>query len=266
MTLKMIWVRKLFGILLLAVAAILVASIVVTVSQAVAYFSLMYLCITEGCEGDALKNILLGIVTYLFMAFMVYYLGRRGFLMLVAVKPEEPEPIAILDEADFSHTQEDINYFQTKYGYCHVLPDRIIFANTKMLEEVSAYKEGNKVFGMLAVQFTIICAMLYYIFTEEFNFWKLLAPALIVIVFGFSLVTSLRNSTTAIILREKIISVNFVKGIPYLITPHYIIWFRDNKTRKRKRLVILADISEKNISEALRIFRKASLIDELPSF
>ena len=165
-------------------------------------------------------------------------------------------------EADFSHIPETTNYFQTKYGYCHVLPDRIIFAGTNTIEDSTAYNEGNKVAGALVLQLMIMCAMLYYIFTNarDANFWKLLTPVLVVIVFGFSFFTSLRNSTTALIMRDKIISVNFVKGLPYLITPHFVIWFSDNKNRKRKRLVILSDNSEKNISEALRIFRNASLM------
>jgi len=259
----MILLRKFFGILLLAVAAILVVSFLVTTSQIAAYLNLFYLCVTEGCEGDTLKNVLFGIITYLFMTFMVYYLGRRGFLMLMAVKPEEPEPQAILDEADFSHSQESINYFQTKYGYCHVLDDRIILANTKTLQDVSIYKEGNKVIGGLVLQLVVIIAMLLYIFDHagEADFWKLLAPVLVVVFSAVAFFSSLRNSTTALIMREKIISVNFVKGIPYLITPHFIIWFHDSKNRKRKRLIILAGKDEQNSSEALRIMRKASLID-----
>lgn len=257
----MIWARKLFGILLLSVAAILVVSIVVTISSVAAYFTLFYLCITEGCDTDSLKDILLGIITYLFMAFMVYYLGRKGFTMLINIKPEEPEPIPVLDEADFAHQQEAVNYFQTKYGYCHVLNDRIIFANSKTLEDVSEYKESNKVIGALVLQITIISAMSYYFITQAMvgDFWQMLTPAVVVIVSLVSLFTSLRNSTTAIVMREKIISVSFVKGIPYLITPHFIIWFYDTKNRKRKRLVILFDNSDKNSSEALKVFRNASL-------
>ena len=257
----MIWVRKLFGILLIAVAIVLGFSFVITFSQVTASFNSFYLCITEGCSGDVLKNALIGIITYLFIAFMVYYLGRKGILMLVTLNPEEPETLPVLDEADYSHTEDSINYFQTKYGYCHVLPDRIIFANSKTPGDISAYKEGNKVAGALLFQFIIICAMSYYFFTEamERNFWQTIVPGIIVLVSLVSLFSSLRNSTTELILRDKIVSISFVKGIPYLITPHFVIWFNDQKNRKRKRLVILADNSEKNSSEALLVFRNASL-------
>jgi hypothetical protein len=257
----MILFRKLFGILLLAVAAILVVSIVVTFSSLVAYFALLYTCLTEPCDGDRLKDILFGIITYIFMGSMVYYLGRRGFLILIAAKPEEPEPSAILDEADFLHIQENVNYFQTKYGYCHVLTDRIIFANSKTLEDVAAYKEGNKIIGTLILQFTLFFAMGVYFFSEamEGDFWQMLTPALVALVALFSIITSFRNSTTPLIMRDKISSINFVKGIPYLITPHFVIWFYDSKNRKRKRIVMLVDASEKNNSEALLVFRNASL-------
>lgn len=256
--------RKFFGLLLLSVAAILVASIVVTISSLEAYLTLLYTCLTEACDGDRLKDILLGIFTYIFMAAMVYYLGRRGFLLLIAAKPEERETYPILDEADFSHIQENVNYFQTKYGYCHVLQDRIVFANSKTLKDVSAYKEGNKIIGTLVLQFTVFCAMSIYFFNEAKagDFWQMLTPALVALVSLFSIVTSFRNSTTALIMRDKIISINFVKGIPYMITPHFVIWFHDSKNRKRKRLVTLFDNAEKNSSEALLVFRNASLVVE----
>lgn len=199
------------------------------------------------------------------MGSMVYYLGRRGYLILIAAKPEEPEPSAILDEADFSHIQESKNHFQTKYGYCHILPDRIVFTNSKTLEDISAYKEGNKIIGTLILQFTLFFAMGAYFFTEAMkgDFWQMLTPALVAIVALVSILTSLRNSTTPLIMRDKISSINFVKGIPYLITPHFVIWFYDSKNRKRKRIVMLFDASEKNSSEALLVFRNASLpVDE----
>jgi hypothetical protein len=257
----MILFRRFFGILLIAVAIILVFSIVVTFSSLAAYLTLLYTCLTSPCDGDRLKDIFFGIITYLFMAAMVYYLGRRGLLLLIAVKPEEPEPSAILDEADFSHIQESINFFQTKYGYCHILPDRIIFANSKTLEDVSVYKEGNKIITTLVLQFTLFCAMSIYFYKEAMkgDFWQMLTPALVALVSLFSIVTSFRNSTTPLIMRDKISSINFVKGIPYMITPHFVIWFYDSKNRKRKRLVTLFDNADKNSSEALLVFRNASL-------
>ena len=261
----MILFRRLFGILLIAVAIILVFSIIVTASSIVAYFTLLYTCLTEPCDGDRLKDILFGIITYIFMGSMVYYLGRRGLSMLISTRPDEPEPPAILDEADFSHIQENENYFQTKYGFCHILSDRIIFANSKILADISAYKEGNKIIGTLILQFTLFFAMGIYFFTEamEGDFWQMLTPALVALVSLFSIFTSFRNSTTPLIMRDKISSINFVKGIPYMITPHFVIWFYDSKNRKRKRLVMLFDNAEKNSSEALLVFRNASLpVDE----
>lgn len=185
--------------------------------------------------------------------------------MLISTRPDEPEPPAILDEADFSHIQENENYFQTKYGFCHILSDRIIFANSKILADISAYKEGNKIIGTLILQFTLFFAMGIYFFTEamEGDFWQMLTPALVALVSLFSIFTSFRNSTTPLIMRDKISSINFVKGIPYMITPHFVIWFYDSKNRKRKRLVMLFDNAEKNSSEALLVFRNASLpVDE----
>jgi hypothetical protein len=102
----MSWIRKLFGIFFLFVATVLVASIVVTFSQAVAYFALLYTCITSPCKVDSLKDILLGVITYLFMAFMVYYLGRRGLILLADIKPEQPEPSSILDDSEFRERTE----------------------------------------------------------------------------------------------------------------------------------------------------------------
>lgn len=257
----MIWVRKLFGIFFIGVAAILVASIFVTFSQAVAYLRLLYYCLNSSCSGGVLRDTLFGIITYLFMAFMVYYLGRKGIKMLFSFKPEEAEPTTILDEGDFSHAQESKTCFRTKYGYCHVLADRIILANTKELQDISVYKEGNKIIGTLVIQLIVICSMSYYFIetSVQGDFWQMITPAIVVLVFLFSVFSSLKNSTTPLIMRDKITSVHFVKGIPYLITPHFVIRFNTNKNRKRKRIVILFDNAEKNSSEALQVFRNASL-------
>ncbi len=199
------------------------------------------------------------------MGAMIYYLGRRGLFMLISPKPEEPEPSATLDGSDFSHRKESTNYFQTRYGYCHLLPDRILFTNSKIIGDISAYKEGNKIIGALVLQLTLFCAMIVYFFTEALkgDFWQMLTPAIVAIISLFSLFNSLRISTTAIIMRDKISSVNFVKGIPYMITPHFVIWFYNSKNHKRKRIVTLFDNAEKSSSEALLVFRNASLpVDE----
>ncbi len=100
------WIRKLFGIFFIVVAAILVASIFVTFSQAVAYFTLLYTCLTSHCKGELLKDTLFGIITYLFMVFMVYYLGRRGLILLTDIKPETPEPPEILDDSEYRKRTE----------------------------------------------------------------------------------------------------------------------------------------------------------------
>lgn len=67
----------------------------------VAYFALLYTCLTEPCDGEKFKDIFFGIITYLFMGAMIYYLGRRGLSMLISIKPEEPEPSAILDDTEY---------------------------------------------------------------------------------------------------------------------------------------------------------------------
>ncbi len=97
----MIWIRKLFGIFFLLVAAVLVASIFLTYAQALGYFMLLYTCLTSPCKVDTLKDTLFGVITYLFMAFMVYYLGRRGLILLADIKPATPEAPAILDDAEY---------------------------------------------------------------------------------------------------------------------------------------------------------------------
>lgn len=40
------------------------------------------------------------------MAFMVYYLGRRGLILLADIKPEQPEPSSILDDSEFRERTE----------------------------------------------------------------------------------------------------------------------------------------------------------------
>ena len=102
----MIWIRKLFGIFFLLVAAVLVASIFVTYAQALGYFMLLYTCLTSPCKVDTLKDTLFGVITYLFMAFMVYYLGRRGLMLFADIKPETPKVPAILDDAEYRERTE----------------------------------------------------------------------------------------------------------------------------------------------------------------
>ena len=98
---KMIWIKKLFGIFFLLVAGVLVASIFVTYVQALGYFVLLYTCLTSPCKVDTLKDTLFGVITYLFMAFMVYYLGRRGLVLLADIKPETTIPSSILDDSEY---------------------------------------------------------------------------------------------------------------------------------------------------------------------
>ncbi len=255
---KMIWVRKFFGLLLLSVAAVLVVSIVVTFSQMAAYFSLLYTCLNEPCDTERFKDIFFGVITYLFMGFMAYYFSRKGFAMLITAKPDEPETSTILDESEFSHTQENINYFQTKYGYCHVLPDKLIFSASKTLNNETTYTEKNKIIGAHILQLLVSGVMIYYLYIllQTGDYARMSVPLIELLMTMISLFTSFRNSTATLVPRDRILLVSFVKGIPYLITPHFIVWFLDTKNRKRKRVIVLPGSAEKNSSEALRIMQK----------
>lgn len=155
--------------------------------------------------------------------------------------------------------------FRTKTGYCQIFPDKIVIAREGVRGELAEAVYGNKisraliVYSVLALVF-LFFAFIYYIFGKTIN---AIVCVLFVLWLIITVLFSLNNSAAPVIKRNSIIKAKFVKGIPFITRSRFVIYFKDEKGRKKKRLILLPGSlcnREEAEKEALKIMKGEKFI------
>lgn len=124
---------------------------------------------------------------------------------------------------------EKVIRFKTMIGYCYLYPDRIIMARNGNPEEVNLKNEEQRLWKHL-VFYTItglLLAWLAYMDRDHLPMclWLGLTSAWLL----FNVLRSIfqKSSSSALIERDKIRSVQFKKGVRYLTRSRFIVVFED---------------------------------------
>ncbi|WP_460693232.1 hypothetical protein [Mucilaginibacter puniceus] len=136
---------------------------------------------------------------------------------------------------------EDKTTFKTKTGYCHILPDKIVLTRDGIIGNVSKVTVGDNVSRILIIYSLFTVGILYLAYDAYVN-GETVEPfllGLVAVYLVYGVVTSINNSATPIIDRQKIKSVKFRKGIPGLTRSRFEILFEDDYKKVKKRLIFL---------------------------
>ncbi|QKX07475.1 phosphoribosylaminoimidazolesuccinocarboxamide synthase [Aquimarina sp. TRL1] len=156
--------------------------------------------------------------------------------------------------------------FKTKTGFCHILSDKIILTRDGIIGNVAKVTVGNTINRVLLIYGSLSLLLLYSAF-KSYQDDQIVTP----IFFGFiglyliyGIITSLNNSTTPIIERNKIKEVKLKKAIFGLTRSRFEVLFEDDNSKLKKRLIMLPgsmNDGQNETEKAIRIMVEEKLLN-----
>lgn len=155
--------------------------------------------------------------------------------------------------------------FKTKTGFCHILPDKIVLTRDGIIGNVAKVTVGNGIARILIIYGIIAIGLFYFAFDNYKNgqtFTSILFGLLgLFLVYGT--ITSINNSATPIIDRQKIKEVKFRKAIFGLTRSRFEVYFEDDNSKIKKRLITLPGSltdGQNETEKAIKIMKDEKLI------
>lgn len=158
--------------------------------------------------------------------------------------------------------------FKTKTGFCHILPDKIILTRDGVIGNISEVTVGNTLWRILVIYSIIAITLLYFAFDNYKNgeIGEAIFLGLPGIFFMYAIISSLNNSATPVINRQKIKAVKLKKGITGLTRSRFEVLFEDEQGSVKKRLIMLPGSltnGGNEITKAVKIMTDEKLITTL---
>jgi len=156
--------------------------------------------------------------------------------------------------------------FKTKTGFCYVLPDRIILTREGVLGKFANAYSGKGVTNSLIIQLILIGVIFYLGFIEykRENYVSIGFYGMIALILSYGVVTSLNNSGTPVIDRNKIKEVKFKKGAPGATRARFEVFFENEEGKVKKRLILLPGTlsqGEEEADKALALFKSEGYLE-----
>ncbi|MCE3228190.1 MAG: phosphoribosylaminoimidazolesuccinocarboxamide synthase [Bacteroidetes bacterium] len=155
--------------------------------------------------------------------------------------------------------------FETKTGFCHILPESIVITRSNFVAETVNGSGSGK---MTRVLFIYIGLAAFFTMAALYNFSRertthgILQITMAVFLI-YTVITNRNMSVAPVILRNRIKAVKFIKGIPFLTRSRFEIVFEDDAGEMRKRFIILPGSlsgGKEETEKAVRIMRKENLL------
>lgn len=156
------------------------------------------------------------------------------------------------------------NTFKTKTGYCQVLPDKIVLSRDGISGNVAEVIVGRNISQALII-YSVVTVILFYSAIEKYLDGKIFEPTLLIaigLLLLYSILGSLNNSATPLIVRNRITDVQLKKGIKGLTRARFEILFKDQNEKIKKRLIMLPGSlsgGSEEMESALKIMKDEKL-------
>lgn len=131
--------------------------------------------------------------------------------------------------------------FITKTGFCHILPDKIVLTRDGIIGNVAKVTVGNNIARILLIYGGLSCVLIYLAYDSYLKGQtpKTILFGMVSVYLIYNILSSLNNSATPVIDRNKIRDVKFKKAIPGLTRSRFEIKFEDDDGKIKKRLIML---------------------------
>lgn len=170
-------------------------------------------------------------------------------------------PFGILVSASMNQSKK----FKTKNGYCHVLPDRIVFTHSDIYGQVGDLAGEGKMFRVLILYcfFALVAGYFsYFNFMQNAVFWFVLF-AIIAVYLLYGVMLNLNTTLHPIIHRKQIVEVEYKEPKGKLSYPVFVVRFKNRKGDLKKRLITMplaTGKNEENNRDALGVMREEGLV------
>ena len=155
--------------------------------------------------------------------------------------------------------------FKTKTGFCHILPDKVVLTRDGVVGNVAKVTVGNNIARILIIYGAITVGLFYFGY-EAYKNGQTLQPilfGLIGLYLIYGIVSSLNNSATPIIDREKIKDVKLKKAVKGLTRSRFEVLFEDENGKIKKRLIMLPGSltdGQNETEKAIEIMKEEQLL------
>ncbi len=131
--------------------------------------------------------------------------------------------------------------FKTKTGVCEIYSDRIELKRMGARGELVETVVGNDIRRLFVVYGIMIFGGLIMVgvFIQRGDFASATAFGALELLYAYIVYKNIWNSAAAKISRNTIKTVEFIQGKTGLTRSRFVVHFRDEKGRERKRLIIL---------------------------
>ena len=131
--------------------------------------------------------------------------------------------------------------FRMKKGFCHLLPDRIVFSTNAKAEGIT---NENAVSTRITTRFFLILlsALYFYMSYSSLRDEKYPFTAFFTVFFILNLISimqSFKYTLVNVIAKSSIQSIKFTKGIQYLTRSRFDITYTDELGKEKQRLILL---------------------------
>lgn len=155
--------------------------------------------------------------------------------------------------------------FKTKTGFCHILPHSIVLTRDGIIGNISTVTVGNNISRILIIYGGLAAGMFYYAFDyyRSGQIYPAIFFTLLSLYLIYAILSSMNNSATPIIDRNKIRDVKFKKAFAGLTRSRFEVMFEDEKGKIKKRLIMLPGSlsdGQNETEKALRIMTEEKLI------
>ena len=161
--------------------------------------------------------------------------------------------------------------FRTKTGYCHILPDKIVFSKDGRLESVSYNKPKNHnpilfkvIYGIIT--FGVFYFVIYKYNNGEMNITETALTIGITSIFLFLISNSLKQQTITYIDRQQILKVKYIPSLGPLTYGRFDLSFKTDSGQTLTTRITLRDhnvFGKKETDDAVKIMTEENLIPDI---
>lgn len=151
---------------------------------------------------------------------------------------------------------EEALKFKTKFGYCHVLEDKLVMVRKKEFKEIDIIKNKNRVVMSQFIYGTLFIAYLYAMYNQimKGEYPSLFTIAMFLILL-FVFWRTFTRSNFAVIYRDSISNIEYKAPVKGVTRGYFKVFFTDEYNKDRIQLIILPGTLSGGSNEGLKAER-----------
>lgn len=131
--------------------------------------------------------------------------------------------------------------FRMKKGFCHLLPDRIVFSSRASIAGITNENAKSNLLTSRAFYFAL-SALYFYMCYSSYKDGKFFFTAFFALFFILNMtaiIQSVKYTLINVIVKSSIKEIKFIKGIQYLTRSRFDITYTDEQGHEKHRLILL---------------------------